>query len=61
MVSDRGKEHARFRGKEIFSINELECQKENSVVVVAMSQKNYNMIMEILNMLEYRDICWASL
>ncbi|GFI50123.1 putative glycosyltransferase EpsJ [Lachnospiraceae bacterium] len=61
VVTDRGKEHARFRGKEIFSINELECQKENSVVVVAMSQKNYNMIMETLNMLEYRDICWASL
>lgn len=60
-VTNKGAEHVQFRGKEIFNIYDIECQKENSYVVVAMSQKNYDVVMETLSSIGYQNICWASL
>lgn len=60
-VTSKDSEHKQFREKEIFSIYEIECQRENAVVVVAMSRKNYDAVMNILRAMGYQNICWVSL
>lgn len=61
VVTNKDKEYKQFRGKEIFNIHEVVCQKEKSVVVVAMSRKNYDAVMDTLRSLEYQKIYWASI
>lgn len=60
-VTDKRTCNKLFRGKEIFNINEIECAKKNSYVVVAMSRKNFNAIIDTLNHLEFQNVFWVSL
>lgn len=60
-VTSKEPEYKQFREKEVFSIYEIECKKENAFVVVAMSRKNYDTVIKILKTLGYQDICWVSL
>lgn len=60
-VTDKSTCNKLFRGKEIFNINEIKCAKNNSYVVVAMSRKNFNAIIDTLNHLEFQNVFWVSL
>ena len=61
VVTDKGTEHNKFRGKEIVNINDLKCDKKNAVVIVAMSKNNYDAVTAVLEQLGYHNVIWASL
>lgn len=61
VVTKKETKYKQFRGKEIYNISEVECRKEDSLVVVAMSQKNYAVVMENLAGMGYPNIVWTSL
>ena len=61
VVTDKGTEHNKFRGKEIVNINDLKCDKKNAVVIVAMSKNNYDVVTAVLDQLGYYNVIWASL
>lgn len=61
VVTDKGTEHNKFRGKEIVNINDLKCDKKNTVVIVAMSKNNYDVVTAVLDQLGYHNVIWASL
>lgn len=60
-VTDKATNTKKFRGENVYNINELKCQKEKTFVIVAMSKKNYNVVTKILNSLKYQKVLWLTL
>lgn len=60
-VTSKGTHYEEFREKQIFNIHELNNDKSRSIVIVAMSRKNYDAIMKTLDNLGFQNVLWASL
>ena len=50
----------RFRGRKVCGIEDIICDKEKTVVVVAISKKNFDSVMKLLKSMNYENVNWVT-